>query len=394
MTSQTFQCIAYREGLEGYASKPQVCQEPDATILGAAQTLPTLSQTTVSLEGHLDAGVSVSRTVQVDTDAGALFFLSWISDTVGFSLVSPSGQLIDPGYAASHPDEVSYSSVPGSAEFPPSATYAITNTQPGNWTLNFETLGSGSAGTDYLAFVAMESSRVLSFTTSAPLYQMGDIATFTATLDSTTGGISGATVTASLRRSDNVTDTVTFTNVSGGIYTVDYTIPNAPGSTVVILVAEGSDGGVPFTRQIDTLITVASPQIQLAGRYADRIEDVDGDGDGIYESLVFEADLTVTQATTVTISANLAKDGHLIAHTGVNTALSPGTQTVTLRFSGNDIHDSGLGGPYTVSDLIVVDLSKGAVPAVLASNVWTTAAYDPGQFGSTTSQLYLPMVKK
>ncbi len=94
--------------------------------------------------------------------------------------------------------------------------------------------------------------------------------------------------------------------------------------------------------------------MQLNGSYADYPEDTDGNN--LYESLVFEVNLTASQVGTYTVSANLAKGGNLIASTTVYTVLTTGTQTVTLRFNGDDIRNSGLDGPYTISNLIVTDL--------------------------------------
>ena len=388
--SQAYTCIAYREKLSDYPSQPTVCESPNIDSASEVQDLPVLSQTTVNLDGHLAAGATVTRTVNVDTDASSLFFLSWISNTVGFSLVNPNGQIIDPGYAAGHPEEVTYTVIPGSRAFPPLATYTITDTQPGTWILTLSGADLGPNGTDYLAFVAMESSRVLSFTTDASLYHVGDLAVFTATLKSPSGGISGGTITANLRRTDNITDTVTFTDVGNGVYTTNYTIPDAPGSTVVTLVARGNDGGIPFTRQLDTLLTVASPVARLSGHYTDHPEDKDGDGS--YETLAFEVDVTATEKTTVTLSANLSKNAVLIAHVSTNVTLLPGTQTLTLQFDGDDIRSSGVNGPYTISELILTDLDRGAVPAVLGSNVATTASYDYRQFGTMNNRLFLPIV--
>ena len=389
--SQSYHCIEWRQ--QGPEANPGYCRDaPSAAPLTIAATPPTLSETTINLEGHLSSGQVVTRTVQVDTANHSLFYLSWIIGTVNFSLIQPGGQVIDPVYAAANPNVVAYSVASGSAEFPPFATYTFTNTQPGLWTLNISPGNVGSAGTDYLAFVAMETDRTLSFTTNADLYNVGSVATFTATLRRGSSGIGGATITAILRRPDNVTNTLTLTHQGNGVYKANYTIPNTPGYIVATIIAQGNDSGTPFTRQDDTLIAIASPTAQLNGSYADYPEDVDGNN--LYEAMVFEVGLTASKVGTYTVSANLAKGGSHIANTSVYKVLTTGAQTVALRFNGDDIRNSGLDGPYTISNLIVTDLKKGAIPAVLATNVWTTAAYQHSQFGSGSQKIYLPIILK
>jgi hypothetical protein len=343
------------------------------------------------MDGHLPSGQVINRTVSVDTANHTLFYLSWSTGIVNFSLTRPDGQVIDPTYTAVNPNIVSYTASPASSEFPPTATYIFTTTQPGLWTLNISNNEVGSVETDYMAFVAMETDRTLSFTTDSNLYHIGDTATLTATLQRSSTGIPGATVVATLRRPDNVTNTITLTDQGNGIYRTTYTIPNAPGYIVTTITAQGNDSGTAFSRQEDTLITVASPTAQLTGSFADYAEDADSNN--LYESLIFEVGLMTSQVGTYTISANLGKGGGLIANTGVYTALTTGVQTVTLRFNGDDIRSSGLDGPYIISNLIVTDQQNGAVPAVLATDVWTTAVYKYTEFGQG-SHIYLPIIIK
>ncbi len=391
--SQAFGCIAYHENLSGYTSKPSFCEEAASSgNITTADAPPALSETTITLEGHLANSETVTRSVQVDTANHSIFYLSWITGTVSFSLTQPDGQIIDHVYADNNPDIVSYLFSPGSSEFPPIATYAFTNTQSGTWTLNMSSGDVGANGTNYLAFVAMETNRNLSFTTNTDFYNVGDTAALTATLQGSSGGIGGATVTVTLNRPDRVTDTLTLTDQGSGVYTENYTIPNTPGYIVTSITAQGNDGGVQFTRQNDTLIQVFSPMAQLNGGYADYPEDPNEDN--LYERLVFEVDLTASQVGTYTVSANLTKADELIANTTIYKILATGSQTVTLHFNGDDIRDSGVDGPYTVSNVIVTDL-QSAVPSALATDVWTTVVYDHTKFGSGSSgNVYLPIILK
>ena len=382
--SQAYQCMTT-------GGNSSACRSVSATDLELTDTPPNLSETTVTLSGQLTSNQEITHTLQVDTAGATLFHLSSVADPLAFTLKRPDGQVIDPAYAAANPNLVTYSVIPGSEAFPASAVYSFENTVPGLWTLTIKAGPVDPAGVDYVAFVAMETNRTLSFTTDAPLYEIGSTANFTATLQGTSGGINTATITATLRRPDNVTDTLVLANQGNGLFTADYTIPNAPGYIVTAITAQGSDGSVSFTRQDDMLIAVSSPSAQLQGNYADT--PVDSDGNGLYEALAFEADLAISTAGSYVVSANLTKNGQLISSHSSHLSLATGTQRITLQFSGEDIRLGQVNGPYTISDFIVTDLQKGGIPAVSETAVWTTAAYDFAQFGDA-NQVYLPIIIK
>ena len=142
---------------------------------------------------------------------------------------------------------------------------------------------------------------------------------------------------------------------------------------------------------MDELLAIAPHSAQLAGTYADRAED--GDSDGLDDTLALDVGLAATQVGTYTLSADLVTSGQTVAHAVDYTVLADGVQTVTLRFDGGDIYRSQVSGPYTVTHLYLVDLDAGGIPAEMADDAYTTAAYDYWRFGSST-RLYLPLILK
>ena len=375
--SQAFRCIAGGD-----------CTEATTLALSVAQMEPALSATTVDVVGHLGSGQSVSHTLQVDTSNHSLFYLSWLTGTLSFTLTQPNGQVITPAYADVQPDVVTYTTGLGDYATPPFAAYAFTTTVAGFYTVTIAADDVGSDGTDYLVFAALETTRTFSVSTNADLYQVGQTATFTGTLQGPWGGITGATVQATLIRSDGVTETLPFNDLGSGVYTATWMIPDAPGYLQATFTAAGDDSGTAFTRQMDDLLAIAPYAAQLADTYADWPED--RDGDGFDDILALDVGVMATQVGTYTLSADLVASGQTVAHALEYTVLATGTQTVTLGFDGWDIRRSRVDGPYTVTQVSLVDLGVGGIPAQIADDVWVTAPYDWQDFGFES--LYLPLI--
>jgi pimeloyl-ACP methyl ester carboxylesterase len=384
--SQAFRCIAWLLG-----KRPRVdCPAATRPTLNAPQTEPDLSSTTASVTGHLDSGQSALHTLPIDANAHSIFFLSWLTGTVSFTLTQPNGQAITPEYALLHPEIVAYTTGQGEGELPPFATYSFTSTLPGSYTLTVSALNAGGGGVDYSVFAALETSRSFSITSDADLYQVGQTAIFTGFLSGSGGGIAGAMMQGYLIRADGVTQTLAFTEAGGGLYQAAYLVPDAPGYLHAIFTATGNDGGASFNRQIDQLLAIAPHAAQLAGVYADRRED--RNGDGFHDTLAVEARVTAAQVGTYTLSADLVVANQTVAHALEYAVLAAGSQTVTLRFNGEDIRRSRLDGPYTVTQLYLVDLEAGGIPAETAIAVWVTAPYGWRDFGF--DNVFLPVVTR
>lgn len=361
------------------------CEEPSAAAM-LAQEGPGLTEYTPDIRGHLDTGEVVEHSLQVDTDGASLFYLSWVTGTLGITLTNPVGTVVDPNYAAANPNVVTYTVSSGTEMTLPFASYAFTTTVPGVYTASITVGDVSETGTDYLLFTAMETPRTLMVVLDSNHYQIGDIAVLTATLQGIEGGITGATVQATFTRSDAITDTMTLSDQGDGTYSGVYVVPNAPGYLHLRVTAQGEDVEETFSRQIDRLLTVASPIVQLTGNYTDYTENTDGNGR--YEVLVVDVEVLTVGIGEFTFSANLVtEDEQFIAHTITQTVFATGTQTVPLRFDGQLIHDGDRDGPFTMTNLIISDLQNAGIPCVTADDVWTTAVYDHTKFGRITGDM-------
>jgi hypothetical protein len=389
--SQAYECIAYHEISDRPPDPPQVCRDPDKeTSIQISES--DLSQTTVSLEGQLASGQSVALPVEVDTGAASLFSVAWVTGTVRVTLMRPDGQLITPEYAVANPLEVIYNTGTASPAFPPFATYAFTTTMPGAWQMILQAGDVGAAGAGYMGFIAMDTNRILSLSHDAAIYRPGDTATFTATLHSATGGIGGAIVTATLHRPDGIDDTLTLADTGGGVYRTSYVVPDAGGHVAMEVVATGSDGGVPFTRQVEQIWMIAPPAARFAGGISD--EGADRNGNGLYDALLVNVSVEIDRPGSYTLAARLTAGNESIASTAASLDVSaPGTYLIQLSFDGSAIREAQANGPYTVADATLADADHGGIPIATAAILHSTLAYTADQFESDRdTRLFLPLV--
>ena len=340
--------------------------------------------------GHISTGETISRTLTIDTAERSIFALTWVTQTLDLSLVNPDGLTIDPNYALANPSIVTFDSGPAGNGSPGWMTYAFTNTVPGDWTLAVSALDVGQDGTDWATITGFASDLTLEVGIGTSLNQIGDTATLTATLNNGTAGIAGATVSVDLARPDSVIDTLTLTDMGGGHYQGTYSIPNAPGYVEVIFTANGDDGGTAFSRQSSQLLSIMPQTGQLTGSYADRA--VDEDGNRSADALEVDVGIDISKAGDYNLTADLHAGGQVVAQSSKVFSATAGGQTVTLRFDGSDISNAGLDGPYLLTNLVLVDL-QAAVPTIMQSDLYTTAAYEYTQF-MPVSTLYLPMITR
>lgn len=345
--------------------------------------MPDLTVRTPFKSGTLLLGETITQTFALEGGA-AMFATRWTTGTLTVTLQDPSGQTIDPAYAIAHPDIVTYTADADSA------TYVFTDTLAGAWQMGLSASGDVPAeGSAYLTFAALDSAVTLTAGTDRSWYTPGATAAITATLS---GSPSSAAVTAIVRRSDGVTETLTLSPGSGDLYEVAYTIPAAAGYTQVDISATGvTSGGAAFERGATTLFQIAPNTIELIGSYSETPEPRPANP-SLYDALNVHLNVSATVSGTFGLSADLlAADGTFVAHGLILQDLVVGSQTMTLRFAGSDIFASGQNGPYTLTNLLLTDNRGAALAVTEAENVYTTAAYEYAQFGEGP-KVYLPLI--
>jgi len=365
----------------------------------AAEPEPSLNSLIASFTGVITTGYTISHTVSVDTSGVGTFNLFWVTGALAFSLTSPTGTVIDPAYAQTSPD-VEYGQAPITDSITAAAMYYITNTMPGTWTLTVSGVDTGAEGVLYGANVVVESDVLLGTVSDRDLYTIGDTAIVTASLTAGGTGVSEATVQVTIHRPDGVAETIPLFDdgahndgaVADGTYGGSYTIPAVSGYYTFRASAEGVLDIEAFRREAQGIFIVASEAASLTDSYTDY--PVDEDGDGRYEWLALDMGVDANRAGDYTLSAQLVGgDGSFVSHVLTYTIFATGTQTVTIYFDGEDILKSDVDGPYTVTEVYLMDDSGASIPADIEMDVWTTAAYDHRQFG-TLERVYLPLILK
>jgi len=124
------------------------------------------------------------------------------------------------------------------------------------------------------------------------------------------------------------------------------------------------------------------PPVLLTGEYSDSGEDTNGNA--LFESLVVNVGVKVAKSGNVVIAARLLDSGgdEICQATSTAPVESGGPKEIQLKFSGPEIYNHGINGPYLVSDLHAYHAVDPALPDD-AEDVYTTSAYDYQAFESS-----------
>jgi List-Bact-rpt repeat protein len=392
--TDSYQCALYLLDVhsETRRSNPRGSCPSQANITAQRPGIQAPNSSVVSqtplIVGHLSSGQGVNQVIPIDATSFSEFSLSWNQGILGFTLTDPLGTLIDPDYAVSHPNDVSYQQNTDSSA-PLFANYSFTAPVSGQYTLHINAVNAGPNGVDYAVNAILDSDRTLTVETDNTLYSIGSTATLTATVRNVDVGLTGAAVYATINRPGAVNDTVTLVDQGAGVYQGTYTVPNLPGYLGLSVIANGTDNGIEYARQVDSLLAISPPTVQLTGTYSDFL--LDNDSNGKYESLALDVALDVSQVGEYLISGDLVSGSSWVAHNVSSfTFTNTGINTVTLLFNGDDIRQSALNGPYTLTNLTILDQQHEGLPAVWqATNVWITAAYNYQDLAATCFVLNL-----
>lgn len=343
----------------------------------------------------ITGGQTTTGTVPVDWDGQTAFYVTWMSGgDLDLTLRDPAGAVFTPTVAISDPN-ADY----GKLIFSTSglATYIFTNTLTGAWTYTL-TAASGPYPIPFDLYVNPDSPLVAR--ASVPEWQpFGAPAVITASLFYSTTPVSGATVQAHVTHPNGGEGSISLRddglppdNTAGdGIYSGTYTDTTTGGFYYVLVEADGTYASQTYHRTAQTVFPVAADSATLSDTYDDQPNDENGDG--LYEYLGVNVGVNATQQGDFTVAAVLQGEGGQYIDLANTTVYSfTGATTLTLRFDGQAIRASGLDGPYTVTEVLLLD-EAALIKLDEADNVWVTPAYDHRQFGVWPGyNIYLPLV--
>ncbi len=389
-----YRCITFLEGRSG-SQAPADCR-PAAKAVAAndeeANDDPALpAQTTPTLDGIVHTGEVITQVLDVDTTGVSQFLVAWDAGSLDIRLRRPDGQEITPLYAEGDPAAVTFLADLNATGPYNLAGYTFTTTMPGQWVVSLRGIETPDGGTSYGVLAALQSDRQLTIGVDKPLYTPGETMVITATLTNGTGGITGASVVATITPPDGVTATLPLTEQGNGSYRATYPAPATGGQGMLTVVGAGLDAGTPFARQTDRLFAVSSPTAHFGSGHLD--QSVDNNGDGRLDALAVDVMLVVSQPATFTVAAELSQDGVLLGNTATTLIASEvGNQRVRLAFDAATIFQACRSGSYTVGNAYLVDQAAGIVPADIEELLHITAPYQCDQFAP--ARLYLPAIRR
>jgi formylglycine-generating enzyme required for sulfatase activity len=360
------------------------CQSNLDTTLANTPAFTETNQRTPLEYAPLLPGETLTRTLPLENGA-AVFAAGWQTGTISVTLRTSTGVLIDAAYAAANPTVVTYT-VDAT-----DAVYYFPSLEAGEWKIVLQGSSLPISGTVVSTFAGIESPLILSTGVEQDWIQPGETGIITATLQG--APLSSAWITATLTYADGSQAVLPLLPLGGGAYQAQFNTPELPGYATASIIAYGTmDGGDEFSRGSDLAFQISPNSIALAGAYKEKAIPRSPTSP-YYESLVITASVTVAISGTYGLTADLVdSQNHFVAHSLVFANLSVGSGVLPLVFDGVNIFNAGLDGPYTLTNLLLVDQS--GVPLVVAEayDVYQTQAYHAAQFSD--GKVYLPLAGK
>ncbi|MFO7539849.1 MAG: choice-of-anchor X domain-containing protein, partial [Chloroflexota bacterium] len=369
--------------------------DQSVTALIAGQRQPQLSQMPPMADitaATITPSQSHSGQFSLTSPHPTQIMLYWDGGDLTFTLTDPQGQPVDPLSAATDPN-IDYLAL--DTGFGLMAGYQITNTLTGDWSYTIDGAELENTAVYRLLTILSEPIAIHGSvpgwrSTNAPVV-------ITATLRHEDTPLPGGSVTAQVKRPDGITHLLSLHDdgqhhdgtAGDGVYGNIFTATDLGGIYGVSFTAEGVYNGAPYGRSGTAFFTIAPDNAHLNGHYADR--GVDEEGNGLFDWLAVDVGLSVTEASTYTVSAELYAGDTFIAQARSQLYLTPGEKTAALHFHGDNIWQAALNGPYQVRHLLLLDEATVTLLIETADIAHTTVPYDHRQFGPGHA-LYLPVI--
>jgi len=353
---------------------------------------PFISPVLVS-SGVITGGQSVSGDFPVDWTGQTVLYSVWQGGDVVFSLVDGSGNPITPSVAQVDPN-ITYEALTDANGG--LATYVFTTTVPGAWSY---TLSAVSPPYPITYTVYANADSLLTAAAFAPEWQsFGTPVVLTATVSAAGVPFTGATIAATITLPDGSQEMLLLHDngadpdvvADDGVYTAQFVGTTQGGFYWVDVAATGSYGSHNYRRTTSAAFAISPQMAALRQTCADRA--VDDDDNGLFEYLELQAGVTVTETGVLALSAMLLGGGGETIDLATTTAAitTTGEYTLTLRFAGDAIRESGMNGPYVVAPITLFDDDTFLQLDVDAEG-WLTAPYDHRLFGAGY-RVFLPLI--
>ncbi len=344
---------------------------------------------TATLAGVLSQGQVQTWQIPVDASSPMFFSLAYPSGNLDLALTAPSGRRYDPASVQGESNVArEEAEIPGGFL----EVYNFNAPETGLWTVEVTAVSvvepTGTVG--YAAHGWVENPAI---TLAAGLKRQsiaaGQPLEITGTVREDGVPLPGAAVAARVGLPDGTIRQVTLLDdgqgadatAEDGVYTGRLSETGQPGTYRILVTAAGT--GLPatpaFSREDFTLATVSRSTSTISGTFRDRGEDTDGDG--LFNALVVDVDLSVTAAGNYRLFGLLSDAAGNRHEASVVAELQGGPATLSLRFDGLKIYGNGVDGPYTLSAVRLAEESElDLLPVDEKLGAHQTAAYGFRQF--------------
>lgn len=162
------------------------------------------------------------------------------------------------------------------------------------------------------------------------------------------------------------------------IYTNNEWIPTEKGKKKFEITALfRQDGEEFYSQSTQIIVNVIDTRVTFDGSGSD--QGIDTNENEKYDLLKIDLQLTSSVTGNYSLSAELYDPSdNFISSAQEKVSLSEGTYTVELDFSGKDIFDLALSGPYHLKNVVIIS-SEGELMA-FAEDIYTTTAYNYTDF--------------
>ena len=327
-------------------------------------------------EGSLAAHTTMSLSIPISTAADALITLQSYPDVANYTLFNPQGHVV-------MADGLSTTtSVVTNSDWGNVYQYRIDAPQTGTWTLQFT---SGISETDYALLSKANDQIGLDLRVDQNSVTPASLVTVSAVLSGTNRPLS---ITAAIQHPDGVTETLALLdNGANGdhtagdhIYTGQFTAGSTSGYTAITAVATSDQ----LIRTATSRVAVIPQTAKLWAAYTQAPPD--NNSDGLYDELSFNVIAQTFVDGHFSLHGRLVSDQGAVAtasfssRTSYSTTLPAGFYEFPLTFAAEEIYASGHSGPYTLTELILIDENRYGFVVDQQIDARVTPAYPVNRF--------------
>lgn len=331
--------------------------------------------------GTLTSGSNQTFVASLDGGTSAIFEV-YSEQALTYTLLDPSGRLIDPSVADTDPN-ITYASIDAGDIW--LYRYQVSTPETGNW----QNVLQANAETNFAVANQTNSDVQLSYYTAQTTYRPGDLITLETVLSNGVTPYTNVLFEGVVTHPDDSTTTLSFyddgsngdVTPNDGIYTSQFTALPTNGHTVIELKA--TKDNMVRVSEASMAITTQTAQFQQVTNESPQ----DTNGNGLYDSLNLAMSINIVESGHFEFRGILIDGNGQTVATGYFSTLMAGTgplpvglQTVALDFDGNQIYQHGVNGPYTLTNLTIFDVTENSLEVDSTNNVYTTAAYQVNQF--------------